>query len=269
MSHIHIPDGVLPLWLWGTGWLVALALVGLAARVSRRAEVRRKVPLLGVVSALMLVAMSSEIVPLAYHLNLTVIAGVLLGPWLSVIAAFIVVVILAMVGHGGVTVAGLNTVMISTEMILGWALFRGLVRVLGRQRVRASAVIATVVTLAITTTLLVGLVALAGGGPATGRETGTLDPSTLRFVNPFSHGVFSVNLIRGEKAPAPPAHYLSVGRFAVVVYTLGSIGWVIEALVTAAILGYIARVRPTLVFAGAMAEARHETLPGHHAEGRP
>lgn len=270
MSHIHIPDGVLPFWLWAGGWIVALALVALAARVSRRADIRRKVPLLGVVAALMLVAMSSEIVPLAYHMNLTVIAGVLLGPWLAIIAAFIVDFILAMVGHGGVTVVGVNTVIISVEMILGWALFRGLVGLLGRRRVRWSAGIATVLALATTTTLLVGVVALAGGGPATGRETGTLDPGTLRFVNPFSQGVYSVNLLRGESARAPePSQYLSVGRFAVVVYTLGSIGWVIEALVTSAILGYVARVRPNLVFAGAVAEARHEVLPGHHSEGRP
>ncbi len=60
-------------------------------------------------------------------MNLTVIAGVLLGPVLSVIAAFIVEVVLAMLGHGGVTVLGLNTLMISAEMVLGWALFRALV----------------------------------------------------------------------------------------------------------------------------------------------
>ena len=104
MSHIHIPDGVLPLLIWLPGWILALLLVTLAGRLAERTQVRRKVPLLAVVSALMLVAMSSEIVPLAYHVNLTVIAGVLLGPVLSVIAAFIVEVVLAMLGHGGVPV---------------------------------------------------------------------------------------------------------------------------------------------------------------------
>ncbi|HEY3316810.1 MAG TPA: energy-coupling factor ABC transporter permease [Coriobacteriia bacterium] len=269
MSHIHIPDGVLPFWLWGAGWIAALALVALASRMSARADVRRKVPLLGVVAALMLVSMSSEIVPLAYHINLTVVAGVLLGPWLGIIAAFIVEVILAMIGHGGVTVIGLNTLMIGTETALGWALVRGLVRLLGRRRIRPAAFIATILTLATTTTLLVGLVSLAGGGAATTRETGALDPSTLRFENPFSRGVFSVNALRGEeKAPPRPEAYLSVRRFAAVVYTLGPIGWVMEALVTAGVLGYVARVRPTLVFAGALAEERH-TEPGHHMEGRP
>ncbi len=63
MSHIHIPDGVLPAWLWISGWVLTLGIVFIAGRLSERSDVRRKVPLLAVVSALMLVAMSSEIVP--------------------------------------------------------------------------------------------------------------------------------------------------------------------------------------------------------------
>ena len=290
MSHIHIPDGVLPTWLWLGGWLVALVLVYAAGRGSERSEVRRKVPLLAVVSALMLVAMSSEIVPLAYHVNLTVIAGVLLGPVLSIIAAFIVEVVLAMLGHGGVTVIGLNTIMIATEMVLGWALFRGLVALLGSRRVRSAAGVATVLTLATTTTLLVGLVALAGGGAATARETGALNPSTLSFANPFSGGVFHVGLLSdaeatmggtgpsgtggapgGAGASGPSgagvaaagsgrAARLSVERFAAVVYTLGPIGWLLEALITAWVLGYVARVRPGLLWSGQVDSGDHHIL---------
>lgn len=251
MSHIHVPDGVLPAWLWVSGWLAALAVVWIAATVAKRSDVRRKVPLLGVVSALVLVAMSSEIVPIAYHVNLTVVAGVLLGPWLALIAAFIVEVVLALLGHGGVTVIGLNTLMVGGEMVLGWALFRLAIGALGRRRVRWAAALATVVTLAITTTALVGIVALAGSGAAT-RETGALDPRSLTFANPFGRGVFSIDTLRGGEAPPADGGGLSVARFAAVVYTLGPIGWAIEALVTAATLGYVARVRPGLVFAGAL-----------------
>ena len=251
MSHIHIPDGVLPGWLVATGWIAALALVWFASTRARRADVRRKVPLLGVVAALVLVAMSTEVVPIAYHVNLTVVAGVLLGPWLGAIASFIVVVMLALLGHGGITVIGLNTLMIAAEMAIGWGLFRLLTRVLGRRRVGWASALATVVTLAITTTALVGLVALAGGGAATGRETGALDPHSLTFANPLSGGIVSVNTLRGEAVPAAPAAPLSVARFAAVVYTLGPIGWLLEALVTAAVLSYVARVRPGLVFGGA------------------
>ncbi len=270
MSHIHIPDGVLPWWLWFSGWLLALGLLAVASRMATRSESRRAVPLIGAVSALVLVSMGSEIVPLAYHINLTVIAGVLLGPWLGAISAFIVVLILALLGHGGITVAGLNTLVIASEMALGWALVRGGTRLLGRARIRPVAAIATVVTLAITTTMLVGIVALAGAG-ATARETGALDAETLEFRNPFSDGVFSIGLLgehEGESAAEHAAHAggggLSVKRFAVVVYTLGPLGWLLEALVTAGILGYVARVRPSLVFGAAATEDHHTRYGDEH-----
>ncbi len=259
MSHIHIPDGVLPVWLWLGGWIVASALVWLASARSTGANVRRKVPLVGIVSALVLVAMSSEIVPIAYHINLTVVAGVLLGPQLAIVSAFVVQVVLALLGHGGVTVIGLNTLMTATEMLLGWALFPALVRLLGRTRVRVASAIATVVTLAITTTLLVGLVAVSGVTGATARETGALDPQNLTFASPFGDGVVGIGLFSGGEKETAPA--VGLKRFATIVYTLGPIGWLIEALVTAGILGYVARVRPSLIFEGPLASAER-VLPG-------
>ena len=260
MSHIHIPDGVLPLWLWLSGWLIALAVVAVSGQLAERSDVRRKVPLLAVVSALMLVAMSSEIVPIAYHINLTVVSGVLLGPVLSPIAAFIVQVVLAMLGHGGVTVLGLNTLITSAEMIVGWALFRGLVAMLGRANVRWASAMATVLTLALSTTLLVGIVALAGGGIAAARDTGALDPNSLAFANPFSGGVVRIGLFAGGESHAAAASGLSVARFAAVVYTLGALGWLLEAFVSAALLGYIARVRPGLLWEGALGEGAHRLV---------
>jgi len=273
MSHLHIPDGVLPVWLWLAGWALTAALVWLASRKLTTTDARRSVPLIGVVSALVLVAMSSEIVPLAYHINLTVLAGVLLGPWAGVISAFIVVLALALLGHGGITVVGLNALVIATEMALGWALVRGGARVIRRAKLGRVAAAATVLTLALTTTMVVGIVAL-GGTAAMSRETGALDPETLQFNNPFTGGVLSIGLLAGgEHADAADAAgetagsagaadaepTLAVGRFAAVVYTLGPLGWLLEALVTGAIVGYIGRVRPSLLFGGADWRPR---LPG-------
>lgn len=244
MSHIHIPDGVLPLWLIAAGWLATFALVALASRRATALDLRRRIPLVGAMGALMLVAMSSEIVPIAYHVNLTVVAGALLGPWLSIITAVVVDTVLALLGHGGVTVIGLNTLVISAEMIVGWAVFRALLRAIGRKRAGLAAGVATVVALALSTTLLVGIVAL-GGGAAASRESGALDPSTLRFSNPLSSGVFSNAIVLPEEPSADKP--LSLARFAAMVYTLGAIGWVIEALISAAIVSYVARVRPGLL----------------------
>lgn len=284
MSHLHIPDGVLPLWLWASGWVAALAIVYLAGKFSERADVRRKVPLLAVVSALMLVAMSSEIVPIAYHINLTIVGGVLLGPALSVIAAFIAQVVLAMLGHGGVTVLGLNTLIIAAEMVVGAALFRAVVRLIGRRHVGWSAAVATILTLALTTTMMVGIVAIGGGSAAASREHGALDPATLRFENPFKAGVFSAGLFSGGEGTTAGSsgagtsgstpggtsanQTASIRRFAAIVYTLGPIGWIIEALVTAGILGYVARVRPSLIWEGALAVAEHR-IPDHETGLHP
>ncbi|MBN2248493.1 MAG: energy-coupling factor ABC transporter permease [Coriobacteriia bacterium] len=276
MSHIHIPDGVLPWWLWLSGWIAATVLIGIAADRATRSGSRRAVPLIGAVSALVLVAMSSEIVPIAYHVNLTVIAGVLLGPWLGLIAAFIVVLVLALLGHGGVTVVGLNALVIGTEIALGWALVRTGVRLAGLKRIRPVAAVSTVLTLAVTTTMLVGIVALAGA-PATGRETGALDAETLEFRNPLSGGLFSIGLLGGhdhehaedehEGEHAEDEHEgetLAVSRFAAVVYTLGPIGWLLEALVTAAVLGYVGKVRPGLLFGGQGVQGRVGRIGDEH-----
>ena len=125
MSHIHIPDGVLPLWIVLLGWAVAAVMVGLSVW-RLRGDASRRVPLLGVMAALMLVSMSTEIVPIAYHLNLSVLAGIVLGPAYGVLAALIVNFVLALFGHGGITVVGLNTVVVGSETVIGSLLFKGL-----------------------------------------------------------------------------------------------------------------------------------------------
>ncbi len=251
MSHIHIPDGVLPLWLIAVGWIATGALVALAVRRASGPDVRRRIPLVGAMAALMLVGMSSEIIPIAYHINLTVLAGIMLGPWLSIISALIVNVMLALVGHGGVTVIGLNSLVIITEMVAGWFLFGQFVRVLGRRRPSTAAAAATVLALMVSTTLLVGIVAL-GGSPAATRESGAFDPSTLSFSNPFRSGVVSNVIVAPQ--PKEASQSLPVARFALMVYVLGSVGWVLEAIITALIVGFVARVRPGLVFDGAVSE---------------
>lgn len=244
MSHIHIPDGILPLWLVAIGWVAMAILLAVAVRKTASATDRRRVPLIGAVGALMLVGMSSEIVPIAYHINLTVVAGILLGPWLSPITAVVVVSMLALVGHGGITVIGLNTLVITTEMVLGWAAFRVLVRALGARRAGWAAAVATVLALAVSTTALVGIVALAGA-PAAARESGAFDPASMSFRGLLDEGLAGNVFLSGKEEAAPRG--TSVARFAVMVYTLGLIGWILEALISALIVGFIGRVRPGLL----------------------
>ncbi len=242
MSHIHIPDGVLPLWLVAIGWLVTATLLAVALR-GLKENVTMRLPLLGVMSALMVVAMNVEIAPIAYHINLTVLSGIILGPALGLLAAFLVNVVLALMGHGGITVAGLNTLLLGTEVVAGWALYRLASRAVARPGLAAG--VATWVSLLLSALAMIGIVALSNidVGPLT--PHGALEPQTLQFRDPFGDGVLRIELGAAEHEDTAPG--LGLWAFARLVLILGSIGWTLEAFVTGTIAGYLSKVAPHLI----------------------
>src|SRR3990172_7528885 len=124
MSHIHLPDGILPTWLWVSGFVVAIMVWVFFFRLIKREDLGKRLPLLGMMAAAMVLGASVEVIPPVYHINLIVISAILLGPSLIFLATFVVNVILALFGHGGITVIGLNTLTLSLEGILGFAFFR-------------------------------------------------------------------------------------------------------------------------------------------------
>jgi len=264
LSHIHIPDGVLPLWLVLAGWALTALGVGLAAYRLRN-ETSRGVPLLGVMAAVMLVSMSTEIVPIAYHVNLSVLAGIVLGPAYGFLAGLIVNLILAMFGHGGITVVGLNTLVIGTETILGHFAFRALFGLIGRARRTGApalaAGLATGLTLFVSTWLLIGIVWASNVAPGQARDTGALNPATLTFANPFQNGLVANRVVTPEKeVAASDAPNINLTRFIAAVLVLGLIGWVLEALITGAIVGFIDQIRPDLI-RGRAARPRVSSAP--------
>ncbi len=218
MTHMHIPDGILPVWLWVTGLIIMSLVLGFSLFRLRAIDMKKKIPLLGAVSAAMLVAMSLEVLPLAYHINLSVVAGILLGPMLGFQAAFITNLMLALVGHGGITVIGLNTLLLGLEAILGHTFFH-----LFRKRMPVfwSAGVATFLTLLITTLILIGIVSLSHVEPELFRHDGT-----------------------GEMMHDGR---VSISRFAIMVLSLGFLGWIIEGAITGAIVKFIAQVKPDLL----------------------
>jgi len=252
VSHLHIPDGVLPLWLVGLGWALTAVFLAAALLALRRADRGQLIPQIGIVSALLVAAMSTEIVPIAYHVNLTVLGGIILGPAAGFLAAFVVNVILALFGHGGVTVAGLNTLIVGAECVLGYAFFHLFTRLL-RSRIGLAAGLATVVTLFLSTTLSIGIVALSNVNPAQARDTGALNPATLSVANPFSEGLLANRIVTPEQE-VQASSGVSMTRFAVVIYGLGSVGWVLESLIVGYLVAFIVRVRPGLL--------RHPLLGG-------
>ena len=219
MTHMHIPDGVLPVWLWALGFVLMFCVMWLSLFRLRTMDMKKKIPLLGALSATMLVGMSlpTEIILPGYHINLSVVTGILIGPALGFVAAFIANLILALMGHGGITVIGLNTLLLGSEAVLGHTFFY----LLKRLPVFWRAALATVLTLCITTLILIGFVAMSH-----------LDPEFLHHGEGYGHEVQGPGWI---------------ATFAVLVFTIGVVGWIIEAFITGAVIKFISQVKPDLL----------------------
>ncbi|MGA2191899.1 MAG: energy-coupling factor ABC transporter permease [Nitrospirota bacterium] len=230
MSHLHIPDGVLPVWLWVCGFIAAMAAVLFSLYMVRGVELKKKVPLLGMMSAMMLVGMSIE-TPIAYHLNLSVITGIILGPWLAIVAAFMVNIILALVGHGGVTVVGLNTIVIGSEGVMGWLLFRIIRRFL---KPGLASGISTVITLFISTCIMLLIVYIAN------INFNAAPMHELRDILETK----SADILLKALSLKPEFNFR---LFAIAAFGLGIFGWTIEALVTGTAIKFISRVKPDII----------------------
>ena len=217
MTHMHIPDGILPVWLWVLGFVLMSLILGVTLYRLRTMDMKKMIPLLGALSAAMLVGMSIPILP-GYHINLSVVTGILIGPSLGFVAAFIANMILAFMGHGGITVVGLNTLLLGSEAVLGHTLFYLFKK---RLPVFWRAALATLMTLFITTTILIGIVAMAH-----------IDPEMLHHGEDHGQGVTAQG---------------SVSIFALLVLSIGAVGWIIEAAITGAVVRFISQVQPDLL----------------------
>lgn len=240
MSHIHIPDGVLPVWLVLLGWVATGLILSLCIRKVQRFELGGKLPLLGVVSALMILGMTLEIVPIGYHINMTVIAGIILGPALGFVAVFIVDLILAMFGHGGITVVGLNTLILGSEAVFGFYLFRVFLSVFSKSSFSTvlAAALGTIFSLIISTSLMIGVVYIS-----------QVNPERALHIEENSAGKILVFELHGEheEQGIPTDKRINITKFARIVLFLGMFGWILEAMISSLVIRYISRVRPNLI----------------------
>lgn len=212
-----------PAWLWLAGYAATAVVLALLWRRGTAGSAPRRFALLGFFSAVMILVMSLENPVIPYHFNLSVVAGIILGPRLSVLSALLVNTILALLGHGGVTVIGLNTLTLTTEMLVGYAAFHALTR--AQRPPGPSAFVATVCGLAAGTVLSFFMVAMAAP---------YIDAMLGRFQGQDAHELTAVS-----------GGHLSLTRLAVLMFGLGAIGWVIEGVLSSAIIGYLARYAPT------------------------
>jgi len=235
MSHIHLPDGVLPVWLWALGYIGAILVGTILFRLIKKEELTRRLPLLGMMAATMVLGAAIEIVPIAYHVNLTVISGVLLGPSLIFLATFVVNVILALFGHGGITVIGLNTLILSIEGLFGYFLFRLFWKIL--KRLTPATFLATFNALLFSTFAMIGVVGLGAS-------------HYEELIHKEGNGIFEFHFLKGKEE-----HHLgeadkekvNLRRFIAIVLPLGFIGWLLEGVITTLIVRYIHRMRPDLL----------------------
>ena len=216
--HIHIPDGVLPVWLWATGYLITLVLVALAIRRIRGQE--RKSIMAAVMVGVMLVVQS---IPLGvpYHMNLSALAGIVLGPWWALLSILVTNIAQATFGHGGITIVGLNTLVVWSEALIGCYLFAVLRKSL-RSPLAAGA--STFVALTVSAFLVVGIVAISGIDP-----TQALGEHFREFL------------------PAAGPLQVSLMVFMILTLPIALGGALLEALVTSLLVAYVLRVKPSLI----------------------
>ena len=212
-----------------------------------------KIPLIGVMAAAMTVAMSFALVPIAYELHLTVLAGIVLGPLYGFIAGFIFMLLRWLMGDGAVTLIGVNSLLMGVEIALGYYLFRLLLRALAA-RAALSASVSAFVVLALTTVLFLGVVAAGNVNPFQGEmgELGAYDVETGTIQNPFDEGLVALHLFEGEHHDEHEEAPTIMGESPFLVYAravllLGLIGWILESVVVGLIVGFLARVRRDLV----------------------
>jgi cobalt/nickel transport system permease protein len=132
---VHVPDGFIDAPVSVAAGVVAAAAIGVALRGSRRELGDERVaPLAGLVSAFVF-AVQLVNFPVAAgtsgHLLGGALAAVLVGPWTGVLCVSVVLLVQLFFADGGLTAYGVNvTCMAVTTALVGWLVFRLLVRLL-------------------------------------------------------------------------------------------------------------------------------------------
>lgn len=252
LSHIHIPDGVLPPMLWVSSYLLTFIIIFIFSRKMELDDERRKVPIAGVMAAVMLISMSIPLGFIPLHFSLAVLCGILLGPGLGFMVVFVVNIILAFFGHGGITVVGLNTLVMGTEVIIGAYLFRILADNLS---IVPRVVIATVIALLVSVSLMVAVVGTTVGVA----EALPHDHCSHEHLHEqehehhdcslghdHGHDVEQVMMLDTLDETVSSINFLNITGWGAI-FTILLTGIMLETFVTTLIVRYFAAVRPDMV----------------------
>jgi len=119
---VHISDGILAPWLWGSGWVITAAILAYTLSKMKIDDV----PKISVITAAVFVAslIHFQAGPTSVHLVLSGFAGVTLGI-LAYPCIFIAVVMQAFLfQHGGVTTIGINAVNMGVPALISFLIFK-------------------------------------------------------------------------------------------------------------------------------------------------
>lgn len=220
MAHIHIPDGVLNI-SWLIFWYIITFLFLLYSFHKLKDYPKKAKILVGVFSALMLVSMSLPLGP--YHLNLSCLTGLIISPPLTTVSAFIVNLILASVGHGGITVVGANTFLIGVlEPYLAYYLYKAF----GKMKIplKYSVFFAVFITLILSTFAIIGIICSGISGGLT-EEILTHEHTSDQ----------------GQKGP------ITLKGVTITLLPISIVGAILEALITSATISYLSKIRPDIL----------------------
>jgi cobalt/nickel transport system permease protein len=163
MAHIHLEDGAFsPFWVLAW-WAVTLIIIGIALfliRSRRKPDNRRLTIAAFCVTAAF--ALSQIEIPIAsgVHLSLTPLIAILTGPVVGLFVVFITNILDAAIGHGGWGMIGANTLVSFSEVLVAYAIWRGLRPFIGNILARAAT--ATLCGLILGNFVMMGIVGLSG-----------------------------------------------------------------------------------------------------------
>lgn len=218
MSHLHIPDGVLPVPLWAAGLLLMAAVLFLCTRGQASAG-PRPVALQSALGGVMLVLMAVPVPITAFDYCMTLAGpvGVLIGGAGALQVSFVVTLILALMGQGGFTVIGLNTLVLGAGAAIARPAYLAFVRAL---RPAGAMATATAVSQLFSTVLWIALLWLSV----------QLDPATAGD-HEVEHGL----------------RWLQGGVLVAVLLPMLGLAVGLESLLGYGLARFLARVRPDLL----------------------
>ncbi|MFW9788508.1 MAG: energy-coupling factor ABC transporter permease [Candidatus Thorarchaeota archaeon] len=171
---MHVPDGIVPLWLQVTLLVVSALMMVYSYRRIKRQFDERLVPYMGVLAAVIFAAqlVNFPIPPFSSgHLVGSTLLAIMLEPWPAMMILALVLFVQALYGDGGILTYGLNLFNMGPfSVLLGYGLallvFRTAKRMISREKatIFAGAVTSFIVTVAAAFVLGLQLLTISGFG---------------------------------------------------------------------------------------------------------